>query len=94
MDWKTLASVVTAGATSIYTFLFSIALWFAYVQTSGFEKNRKFQSALNIFEKLQTSELIIARRYMYESFPENIEGIDPNQLILLGGLRRQDSKSG
>ena len=77
MHWS---EIVTAIATSIYTMLFFIAVRFAYVQTRGFEKNRKLQAALTIFKELQASELMEGRRYIYEQIPQDIKNIDVAQL--------------
>lgn len=76
MNWE----MVTAIATFLYALLFFGALLLAYVQTMGFEKNRKFQAALTIWKELQTRESLNARRYIYEGLPEDIKGLDDNQL--------------
>jgi len=52
----------------------------SYIQAKGFEKSRKLQLILTIFKELQNQDLFNERRYIYENFPENIEGIESNQL--------------
>lgn len=76
MDWIALAAV----ATSLNVSLLTIVVFLAYVRTRGLEKNRKFQIALTIFEELQTQGPIDTRKYIYDNLPENIEGVDSNQL--------------
>lgn len=83
MDWITLAAIATvvaAIATSIYTISFLGTLWLAYVQTSGFEKNRRLQEALTIFKELQVKEVRESRRYIYEEVPQEIGGLTDNEL--------------
>ncbi|MBI3337141.1 MAG: hypothetical protein HY005_00770 [Candidatus Staskawiczbacteria bacterium] len=76
MDW----TMVAAIATSIYTLLFSIALWFAYVQTKGFEKSRKLQAVITIFNELYAETARKARKKIYKEVPVEIDGIEDEKL--------------
>ncbi|MBI2054160.1 MAG: hypothetical protein HYT36_02410 [Candidatus Staskawiczbacteria bacterium] len=78
MKWE----MITAVATSAYTLLFLAAIFIAYVQVALLIKNGNLQMIMTIFNELQTKELMDTRRYIYENLPENIKGIDKNQLIL------------
>lgn len=80
MDWATFAAVITAIATVFYSLSFIIGLVIAIVQIGEFQKSRKLQVVFAIFEELKSPNLIEQRRYLYEKFPENIEGIDEAQL--------------
>jgi len=76
MDWITLSAI----ATSLYTLSFWVALWFAYIQTRGFEKNRKLQETLTVFKELQAKEVRESRRYIYEEVPQEIGNLTDNEL--------------
>lgn len=83
MDWTmvgAIAAVVGATAATVYTMSFLVAIWIAYTQLDRFEKGRKFQEVSVIFKELQTKELFEERGYIYKNFPENVEGIDKEQL--------------
>lgn len=83
-DW---ISALTCFATWIYVGLMGLYVWLVFEtlryirkQLVQQEKEHKFQETITIFKELQTQELFDQRRYIYENFPENIEGIDGNQL--------------
>lgn len=80
MDLMTLAGIITAVATSLYTFFFLFALWFAYIQTRGFEKNRKLQVVLAIFQELQTTSTRGARKNLYTQVPTEISSLGDEDL--------------
>ena len=71
MNWEMLTSL----STFAYTILFSFALWFAYVQTRGFEKNRKLQATILIFEELKSTINREARKRLYRQMPNDISDL-------------------
>jgi hypothetical protein len=76
MIWQ----ILTAIAAVISTAIFAGALWYARIQVKEIKQNRKLQEVVAIFKELKTPELVAARRYIYESFPEDLEGIELGQL--------------
>lgn len=70
------ATTMVAYAAWINTGLLMLALFFAFVRTTGLEKNRKLQVALTIFQELQAQGPIDTRKYIYNTFPESIEGLE------------------
>lgn len=73
MDWITPSAITTAVATGTYTLLFAFAVHIAYSQW-------KSQETLTIFKELQAKDLVDARRYIYENFPESLIGLEDNQI--------------
>ncbi|HEV7999147.1 MAG TPA: hypothetical protein VGP63_04655 [Planctomycetaceae bacterium] len=74
------AAIVTAVATSLYTVSFLVAVWIALAQTKEFQASRKLQVLLAIFEEMKSPTLVEQRRYLYQKFPETIEGVDHKQI--------------
>ena len=74
MEW------IAAIAAALNVFFVASLLGLAYVRTRGMEKHRKFQEVLTIFKELKSPEIIGARRYIYENFPESIEELSKEQL--------------
>lgn len=77
IDWVTLATCI---ATWVYVLLVAVTLWYIHRQLEQQKKEHQLQETLTILKELQTQELFDQRRYIYESFPENIEGIDSIEL--------------
>ncbi|MDO8659501.1 MAG: hypothetical protein Q7K54_02770 [Candidatus Parcubacteria bacterium] len=71
MDWVE----INAIATSLYTLFFLVGLWFAYVQARGFEKNRKLQATILIFEELKSTINREARKRLYKQVPNDISDL-------------------
>ncbi len=84
MEQLTRESVVwqewVAFATWTYVVLFVVSIMLLYFQLKGLNKDRRLQAVLVIFRELKAQNLIEMRRYILESFPENIEGIETSGL--------------
>lgn len=72
MDWTIIGVIVNV----IYTAFFLVALRYAARQIKEMAKARETQVLLDIFRELKTEEFMKEREYIYEKFPESIEGID------------------
>ncbi len=83
-DWIALGTFIATctyvGLTGFYVFLVFKTLVYIRKQLEQQEKEHKLQETLTILKELQTQELFDQRRYIYENFPEDIKGIDSNQL--------------
>lgn len=78
---------VAAIAAWVYVFIFMSAVsggiitWvLARRQLEELVRKRKLQDVMTIFRELKAQNLIDMRRYILESFPESIEGIESSQL--------------
>lgn len=83
MDWTMLGAVATAMGvlvTAAYTFLFLWAIRYAARQVKEMAKAREIQVLLDIFRELKTEKFMDERGYIYEKFPESVEGVDSLQL--------------
>lgn len=67
-------------ATWTYVILFATTFIIIKQQLITQMKAHDLQMVLTIFKELKTQDLISKRSYIYESFPENIEGIESSQL--------------
>jgi len=71
----------------LYVGLVAATLWYIHRQLKGQReqideqvKNSRFQELLTVFKELKDSDLMEARRYIYEKFPETIEGAETKEL--------------
>lgn len=90
MDWvamsaisavaTAIAAIITMFVTSAYVFLFAKTISIVSEQLKTQMKTHNLQMVLTIFKELKTQDLLIKRRYIYESFPESVEGIKGSQL--------------
>lgn len=82
------ATGLTCFATFVYVIFVAYTLLLLREQLSHIReqldeqiKERKLQETITIFNRLQASELISARRYIYESLPRNVEGVERSQIV-------------
>lgn len=80
MSVTDIIALITCGATCVYVILVAFTLGYIHRQLAQQKKEHKLQETLVMFEKLQSQEVVKARRYIYENFPETIEGLNNNQL--------------
>lgn len=65
---------------AVYVILVAVTLLLIREQLHTQKETQKFQATLAVFKEIQSQDLTNARRYIYESLPEIIEGIGSNQL--------------
>ena len=78
MNWEWLPinwEAVLAIITTIYTLLIFVTLLYVRKQVKEAAEGRTVQISFAIFNELENEEVRIARRYLYETVPEDIAGL-------------------
>lgn len=76
MDWV----MINTFVNGVYVILLAIGVMIAWYQLFLLRKTRKLEIVLTIFRELKTKDFMAKRRYIYDNIPENINGMDDNQL--------------